>query len=133
MILLLLHLFPGAEVVAGKPRRLPKGVWGGEHMGLWVERSGARVEYDCGHGTIDQPLVLDRRGGFNLKGTHFQEHGGPVRIGEENKGQPARYTGSLSAQTLTITVTLVNTSQTIGTFHLQHNHEPHLVKCLSPR
>ena len=133
MIVLLLHLFPGAEAGAVKPGRVPGGVWGGEHIGLWVERGGGRVEYDCGHGTIDQPLILDRRGRFNVKGTHFREHGGPVRIGEQNKGQPARYSGSLSAQTLTITVTLVNTSQTIGTFLLKHNQEPHLVKCLSPR
>lgn len=132
MILLLLHLFQGAEA-AGKPKRVPDGVWGGQHMGLWVERGGARVEYDCAHGTIDQPLVLDRHGRFNVKGTHFREHGGPVRPGEQNTGQPARYTGSLSATMLTITVTLTDTQQTIGTFRLRHNQEPSLVKCLGPR
>ena len=132
MILLLLQLVQGADA-AGKPKRVPDGVWGGQHMGLWVERGGARVEYDCANGTIDQPLILDMHGRFNVKGTHFKEHGGPVRVGEQNKGQPVRYTGSLFATTLTITVTLTDTQQIIGTFHLKHNQEPRLVKCLSPR
>jgi hypothetical protein len=133
LILLLLHLFPGTDAAAGKTRRVPDGVWGGEHIGLWVERGGARVEYDCGRGTIDQPLVLDRHGRFNVKGTHYKEHGGPVRIDEENNGQTARYTGALLARTLTITITLPKTGQTLGTFRLKHTQEPHLVKCLSPR
>ena len=133
MFLLLLHLLPSAEVGASKLRRVPEGVWGGEHMGLWVEQGGARVEYDCGRGTIDQPLVLGRRGRFNVKGTHYKEHGGPVRIDEQKAGQPARYTGALVAQTLTITVTLTDTQKTIGTFRLTHNQEPRIVKCLHPR
>ena len=59
---------------------------------------------------------------------HYKEHGGPVRMGEENKGQTARYTGSLLAQTLAITVTLAETRQTLGTFRLKHNQEPHIVE-----
>ena len=80
-----------------------------------------------------QFFLLTRRGRFNVKGTHYKEHGGPVRIDEENKGQTARYTGALLARTLTITVTLTDTGQTLGTFRVKHNQEPHLVKCLSPR
>ncbi len=128
--LLLLCFLPSAE---GRLRRVPDGVWGGEHLGLWVEKGRARVEYDCARGTIDEPLILDKRGRFNVKGTYRQEHGGPVRIGEQNTGQAARYTGSIFGQALTITVTLPETQQTIGTFRLKHNQEPRIVKCLSAR
>lgn len=116
-----------------KVRRVPAGVWGGEHIGIWVEQEGARIEYDCGSGTIDEPLLLDRRGRFAVKGTHYVAHGGPVRIGESLAGQPARYTGSLAGQTLTISVRLMNLPATVGTFRLQYNQEPRVVKCLSAR
>jgi hypothetical protein len=133
MPLLLLFFWPRAEGQPARIRRVPDGVWGGEHMGLWVEKERARIEYDCGRGTIDEPLVLDRRGHFNVRGTHHKEHGGPVRIDEQKAGQPARYTGVLVAQTLTITVTLTDTQKPIGTFRLTHNQEPRIVKCLHPR
>jgi hypothetical protein len=132
MPLLLLFFSPGAEGQTDRLRRVPDGVWGGEHMGLWVEKERARIEYDCGRGRIDEPLVLDRRGRFNVRGTHYKEHGGPVRIDEQKAGQPARYTGKLVAQTLTITVTLMDTQKPIGTFRLTHNEEPRIVKCLRP-
>ena len=131
--LLLLGVWQSDEGRRGKLRRVPDGVWGGEHMGLWVEKGRARVEYDCARGTIEERLTVDRRGRFNVKGTHRKEHGGPVRIDEQRAGQPAGYTGTLVGQTLTITVTLQDTHETIGTFRLMHNQEPLLVKCLSAR
>src|SRR5438477_2009668 len=66
-----------------KPRRqsrLAQGAWGGQHITIEVNESSATVEFDCAHGQIDGPLVVDRRGRFNLKGTFEGEHGGPVRI-----------------------------------------------------
>ena len=131
--LLLLCFWQGADGLRGRIRRVPDGVWGGEHAGIWVKKGRARVEYDCARGTIDEPLLLNRRGHFDVKGTHRREHGGPVRIDEQSAGRPARYIGLLDGQALTITVTVTDTQESIGTFRLTHNQEPHLVKCLSAR
>jgi len=39
--------------------KLARGVWGGQHIRAEVTDSGADIEFDCAHGTIDQPIVLD--------------------------------------------------------------------------
>jgi hypothetical protein len=113
-----------------KVNSVPSGMWGGDHMALDVSESGARIEYDCAHGTINQPLVLDSSGSFDVKGSHVRERGGPVREGGEVDGQPARYTGSIQDQTMKITVTLTETKETVGTFNLTHGKTPRIRKCL---
>jgi hypothetical protein len=106
------------------------GTWGGEHMGLDVSNGGARVEYDCAHGTIDEPMKLDSSGYFDLRGRHVKEHGGPVREDEKSGDQPARYTGRIQDQTMTITVKLAETNEAVGTFTLTHDKTPRIRKCL---
>src|SRR5690349_23937403 len=49
------------------------GTWGGEHIRLEVTAQGGEVEYDCGHGTIDQKIITDGQGHFDLRGTHVRE------------------------------------------------------------
>jgi hypothetical protein len=73
-------------------------------MGLSVEvtSSGAKIELDCAHGTIDAPLTLDGQGNFDLPGRLVREHGGPVREGELERKETIRVTGHLEGQTLTI-------------------------------
>ena len=92
--------------------------------------TGGTVEYDCAHGTIDQPFVADPSGRFDLAGTHTREHGGPIRIGEKEDKRPARYTGMTDRRTMTLTVTLTGTNERIGTFTLTHGQIGRIVKCL---
>ncbi len=94
-----------------------------------VTGSGAAVEYDCAHGTISGPLTLDTEGRFQARGTHVPEHGGPVRDNENSAGRAADYSGSVSGKTMTLTVKLANSSETIGTFTLAFGSEGELVKC----
>ena len=67
-------------------RRLATGIWAGEHISLEVTEQGAKVEYDCAHGTIPRRILVDRRGRFDVAGQHFAEHGGPVRQNEQLTG-----------------------------------------------
>ncbi len=106
------------------------GMWGGKHVGLEVTADGAIVQYDCANGTINQPITPDKDGRFDVKGTHVTERPGPARIGREDKGQPARYTGSVNETGMTLTVTLTGTNETVGTFTLKHGVFPQIVKCL---
>ena len=105
------------------------GTWGGEHISLEVTARGGQVEYDCAHGTIDQKIVPDARGRFDLRGTHVREHGGPVRKDETADSHPARFNGEIKDNTMTLTVTESDTKEMVGTFTLVYGQQPHLMKC----
>jgi hypothetical protein len=117
----------GASPAKGRPLT---GTWGGEHISLELTAEGGRVEYDCAHGTLDGPLVPDREGRFEAAGTHTAEHGGPVREGEEETGRPARYRGKVAGNSMTLTVTLTDSGDEVGTFTLTRGVTPRLTKCL---
>jgi hypothetical protein len=106
------------------------GEWGGEHIGLVITASGGALEYDCAHGTIDTPIDVGAGGRFIASGTHTFEHGGPVREGETTDLHAAEYRGRIRGGTMTLTVTLTDTTQTIGTFTLLRGGNPMVFKCL---
>jgi hypothetical protein len=116
----------------GPGDRLPTGTWGGDHVALEVTVEGGRIEYDCAHGNLGEPLVVDRSGRFDVTGTHTPEHGGPVREDEALVSHPARYVGRVDGglMTLTVTVTVTNTAETLGTFALTRGVAGRLLKCL---
>ncbi len=108
-----------------------QGAWGGEHIRLLVNESGATIEYDCAAGTIDEPLRPDDDGNFEARGTHVFEQGGPRTIGEPRpRPRSAHYTGWTDGAKMTLTVTLPRTSREVGTFSLGLGQRAQLEKCL---
>ncbi|HVS00531.1 MAG TPA: hypothetical protein VMW27_28170 [Thermoanaerobaculia bacterium] len=126
LVTLLASVAAGAAGDAAS-RHVPAGTWGGLHAVLEVEEQGARIEYDCAHGTLDGALALDAEGRFAVAGSHTSERGGPVHEGQEPPSRPARYTGSLRGDTLTLTLAL--DGETVGTFTLKRGENGRLVKC----
>jgi len=112
-----------------RTRKLPTGVWGGQHISMEVTARQASIEYDCAHATIDLPIILDRHGRFNVRGRQFPEHGGPVREGSESGGYAARFVGEVKEKEMTLTVTKSETNESIGTFTLKFGQQPRLMKC----
>lgn len=107
---------------------LMPGVWGGQHIRFEVtEEGGARIEYDCARGTIEGKILVDSAGRFNVAGTHYREHGGPVREGEGSSGQPVRFTGRVGGSLMSLTVT--RGRETIGTYTLTRDSQGRVVKC----
>ena len=106
------------------------GRWGGVGIRLDVTAGGATVDYDCAHGSIDQPVVADREGRFSATGVHDREHGGPIRLDEPPDRHPARYDGQLAGASMRLTVTLLDTGQSVGTFDLTLGGFARVVKCL---
>ena len=104
-------------------------VWGGEHIRLQVTENGAEIEYDCAQGTMSQPPVAGAGGRFDIKGTHRAEHAGPIRRDEESNDRPARYTGKIVGDQMTLTVTLTDKSETFGNFTLMRGSEGKVFKC----
>jgi len=105
------------------------GTWGGEHIALEVTADRGRIEYDCAHGDTE-PLTVDRSGRFDVKGTHTPEHGGPVREDEKLISRPARYAGRVDGGRMTLTVTLTDSGEILGTFALTRGVAGRLTKCL---
>ena len=106
-----------------------RGTWGGDHIRLEVTDSGAKVEYDCAHGTIDQEIVADAQGRFDVRGTQVREHGGPVRRGETADTHPARFSGTVEGNKMSLTVTETDTGTEIGTFTLGYGENGRIMKC----
>jgi hypothetical protein len=121
---------PNMNGASGRMDNVSTGIWGGQHMRLEVSSSGASIEYDCAHGTIDQPMTLDSKGYFDVRGTHVTERGGPIREGERSDASAARYTGRIQGETMTITVLLSESKEIAGTFTLGYGKAPRLRKCL---
>lgn len=115
---------------AADERRVAVGSWGGDHIRVDVTPAGATIEYDCAHGTIDEPLSPDRAGRFSAAGTHTFEHGGPIRVGELPNRHPARYDGLVVANKVEMTVTVTDTPQVIGAFTATFGAASRLLKCL---
>ena len=108
-------------------QRIPTGIWGGEHINIEVGEKSASIEYDCAHGMIEGPLLVDANGRFNLRGTHTPERGGPIRMDEQPRSQPASYMGSVNGGKMTVTLKLKDSEE--ETFTLEKGKQGELFKC----
>lgn len=106
------------------------GTWGGSGIAVVIEPTSARIEYDCAHGEITESLTIDRNGYFDAKGIHVREMGGPIREDNPSKHEPARYTGRVSANTMTLKVTLTESGTVIGDYEVELGRNPRLHKCM---
>jgi hypothetical protein len=119
--------YPNGELIS---TLVQAGTWGGDHIRMEATTTGANLEYDCAHGTINQPLILDANGRFDAAGTHVFEHGGPTYQNEEPDAHPARYTGQVIGTTMALTIVTTDQNRTIGTFTLTLGKQARVFKCL---
>jgi hypothetical protein len=108
-------------------QRIPTGVWGGQHINIEVGEKSATIEYDCASGVINGPLSVDASGNFKLRGIHRPGRGGPIRLDDDSKAQPATYTGKIEGNTMTLTLK-VGDSDT-ETFTLEKGKQGELFRC----
>jgi hypothetical protein len=121
---------PGSETTPSpETRRVARGTWGGDHVRMEVGEKGAVLEFDCAHGSIAEPIPIDREGHFEIKGVFVHESHGPIRLGHEPKSQPAVYSGKLQDTTMTLWVTLSDSNETLGTYSLVLGENPRVRKC----
>ena len=108
--------------------RIATGVWGGLHINLEVRSKSAEVEWDCAHGAIEGPLVVDNNGNFELRGSFTPERGGPVRADETPQSRQATYAGTVKGNTMTLTLKVSGVDET-ETFTLERGKAGDLFKC----
>ena len=113
-----------------RPQRyIPLGTWGGQHIRMVVTEEGASIEYDCAQGSIVGRLTLDDERKFNAKGSHMREGPGPIRLGAPSASRPARFSGQVTGDEMSLTVTLTDEKESIGDFTLRRGSEGRLRKC----
>ena len=107
-----------------------EGRWGGTGIAVEVTASGARIELDCAHGTIDSPLTLDDEGAFDLPGTFVRERPGPVRMDQDDeKGLAVRYAGRLDGDTLELRIVRPDAPRPPKPLSARKDQVPRLRKC----
>jgi hypothetical protein len=117
-------------VVSGPEKHeLRTGIWGGEHIAMTVNASGADFEFDCAIGHINGGVETDSQGRFKASGTFTPDAGGPARKGQKIDARQAVYEGTVSGQKMNLVITLSDGHEPIGTFGLNYGHKPNLFKC----
>jgi len=130
LVLLVALVTACSVVIAGPGVFIIIGDWGGEHVQLELDEAGGTLDYDCAHGTVDPGWTLTDDGEFTGTGVHVIEHGGPVQEGEILPARPATYDGTVDGDQMSLTVTLSDSAQVIGTFQLQRGSDGQLMRCL---
>ena len=97
-------------------------------MGLVLDVSGGRLEYDCAGGTIG-PIVPRPDGSFEAEGSHTPAAGGPEIEGQVRPTFRTRFRGSARGDRMTLTGKLEN-GVLLGPFELRHGSEPIIFRCL---
>jgi hypothetical protein len=105
--------------------RVPNGTWGDQHERLTVSSNGSSFDGFCAHGSIEQPMMVDQSGHFDVPGTFLQQVGGPS-IGVSHA---ARYVGSADGRILNLTVQFTDSPQTVGPFVLTLGQSPTIAGC----
>jgi len=103
--------------------------WGGNHVTLVMKAGGADLEFDCAHGEITSPIVLDNDGRFDVAGTFVRETGGPVPSTGGPTPRSARYVGQIVNGKMTLQLHLTGPDQTTETFELTRGGSGRLWKC----
>ena len=104
------------------------GEWGGPHVGLVLDASGGRLEYDCAAGTIG-PIAPNADGSFSVPGTHTPAAGGPEIEGQVRPTYSSQFTGTLRGDRMTLQGQVENGVE-LGPFQLRRGAEPGIFRCL---
>ena len=118
---------PSTTPTTSAQRQL-SGLWGGMHVTLESSEGGATLEFDCATGTIREPIVLDSAGHFDVAGSYNREGPGPVRQGVQTDSS-ARYSGTVTGETMTLAVRLEGTSEPLLNLSLTRGKQGKIRKC----
>lgn len=103
--------------------------WGGEHVRMEVTAKGATLDFDCASGEITKSVQVDAVGNFTVVGTFTREHGGPVRKDAADNTAAAKYSGTISGDTMRLSIISGPDNAPVGEFMLSRGTTGHLVKC----
>jgi hypothetical protein len=82
------------------------GLWGGRDIGLRATSTITTIDFFCARGVINQPLLPDSNGDFDLQGTYAR-----AKLGGALADLPARYVGRIDGKAMTLKVTVDKITQ----------------------
>ena len=86
---------------------VPLGNWGGEGAGMIVSDTAMHLHVGCTYGDASGRIALNSNGQFDVAGSYML-HAYPIAVGPT---VPARFTGRLDGNTITVTATVNDTVQ----------------------
>jgi len=101
------------------------GTWGGDNAGLIATDASAHVHIGCTLGDTNAQIRPDAYGRFDVTGK-YNIDAYPVDRGILH---PARFSGSVNGNELTLTVTLTDTGAQYGPVTLTRGKEPKMGPC----
>ncbi len=101
------------------------GTWGGDNVGLIVNGTDVHIHIGCTLGDAVGPISPDANGRFVASGT-YNVDAYPVDRGIIH---PASFSGQITGQTMTLTVTLTDTGRVLGPVTLVYGKEPRMGPC----
>jgi hypothetical protein len=101
------------------------GTWGGDNAGLIVNLNDVHVHIGCTLGDAVGPVTTDLNGHFEATGT-YNVDAYPVNRGIEH---PAKFSGDVVGNTMTLTVSLTDTAAVLGPVKLTYGKQPQMGPC----
>lgn len=101
------------------------GTWGGNNAGLIVNLNDVHVHIGCTLGDATGPIRTDMNGRFEATGT-YNVDAYPVNRGIEH---PAKFSGEVRGDTMTLTVSLTDTARVLGPVTLVYGKQPQMGPC----
>ncbi len=101
------------------------GTWGGDNAGLIATDTSAHVHIGCTVGDVHQVIETDAEGRFDVPGL-YNVTAYPVYRGPDH---PARFSGRIDGQVMTLTVQLTDTAVVLGPVQLTYGKEPRMGPC----
>jgi hypothetical protein len=108
-----------------RPGPLTAGTWGGANAGLIASDTSAHVHIGCTLGNVHQAIVIDPGGRFDVPGV-YNVTAYPVHRGPDH---PARFTGWTDGRVMSLSVTLIDTTVTLGPVQLVFGQDPTMGPC----
>ena len=116
-------------VAGATAARAIEGQWGGDRMNLLIDAAGGQLELDCASGRMVGAVRWDANGRFSARGTFDQQQAGPQRADADHVATPARYSGEVKAETMTLSI-LTEGAQAPQVFNLRKGARVKLLRCL---
>ena len=108
---------------------VPPGSWGGDGIGLIIEKDNVKIGYDCAEGEIKQKFTVNEHGDFSMKGIYIKRYPGAVRVKFPPKRQTALYEGKISGNKMTLKVMLTETKEILKEVILERGKTPGTRRC----
>jgi hypothetical protein len=133
LVALMSALMPVGPAAANPTQEQDAGassvVWGGRDINMQVTAQGATLEFDCGHGSVLEPIKANAKGEFVARGTYTPEHGGPITLANPPRDLPAVYKGTIDGDTMHLEVVIADKDQQPQPFTLTRGKPGRVVKC----